>query len=276
MSRKNIKAIVGGLALLTAVSISNNAFASYEGFGSGIPLNLAANEIVPQGWSVDYGEGVDNKVNISWSSAADWKQALQKAVGEHGYSASFGTNSVVISKTGGASKPSTPSAAKATNKVASNAASKPRASRPAPRKAPEVKAEAPLQGGGGFTIRPYRGGKPAEDVKSPEVEPRADRLATKGQSFEPYKPVASQFSVVAGQMLHPTLAEWASKSGWTVVWESEYDYRIEAGANFSGDFQEAVTAIVTAMSEARPAITVDFYKGNNVAVISNKSADSVN
>ncbi|WP_315923089.1 toxin co-regulated pilus biosynthesis Q family protein [Mesorhizobium sp. SP-1A] len=277
MSRNKLKAFVGGVALLTAVSLSGTVMAAYDGFGSDIPLNLAAREIIPEGWTVDYGDGVDRDANVSWSSASDWKQALQNAVSKRGYAASFGTNSVVISKASGSSTKPYSSDAKT-----SSATSKPRAPRSAPAKrnpapAPATAAaEAPLQGGGGFTIRPYKGGKPVEDVKGPAERPDEGRLATKGEKFEPYKPAASQFTVSAGQMLHPVLAEWASKSGWTVIWESEYDYRIEANASFNGNFVDAVTQIVTAMAEARPAITVDFYQGNNVAVVSNKAADAVN
>lgn len=278
MSRNKLKTLVGSAALLTAVSFSGTALAANDGFGSDIPLNLAAREIVPEGWSVDFGEGVRKEDTVSWSSNGDWKQALQKAVAKRGYSANFGTNSVVISKASSGGTKTYSSDVKT-----SSASSKPRVTRPAPAPKRPAKvaatppvADAPLQGGGGFTIRPYKAGKPVEDAKAPADRPEDSRLATKGEKFEPYKPVASQFSVSAGQMLHPVLAEWASKSGWTVIWETEYDYRIEANASFGGSFVDAVTQIVTAMAEARPAITVDFYQGNNVAVVSNKAADAVN
>lgn len=278
MSRNKFNAFVGSALFLTALSFSGAVMAASDGFGSDIPLNLAAREIVPEGWTVDYGDGVKKDDTVSWSSTGDWKQALQNAVGKRGYSASFGTNSVVISKaSSGATKPYSSDA------KTSSATSKSRPKKPASstKRATETAAaapvsEAPLQGGGGFTIRPYKAGKPIEDVKAPTKQPDENRLATKGEKFEPYKPAASQFSVSTGQMLHPVLAEWASKSGWTVIWETEYDYRIEANASFNGSFVEAVTQIVTAMAEARPAITVDFYQGNNVAVVSNKSADAVN
>jgi len=277
MSRNKLNTFVGSALFLMTSSFSGAVMAAGDGFGSDIPLNLAAREIVPEGWAVDYGEGVKKDDTISWSSTGDWKKSLQTAVAKRGYSASFGTNSVVISKASSGGTKAYSSEVKT-----SSASSKPRANRPSPTaKRPATTAaapvaDAPLQGGGGFSIRPYKAGKPVEDVKAPAERPEESRLATKGEKFEPYKPVASQFSVTSGQMLHPVLAEWASKSGWTVIWETEYDYRIEANASFNGNFVEAVTQIVTAMAEARPAITVDFYQGNNVAVVSNKSADAVN
>ena len=281
MSHKKIKAFAGSVAILAALSFSGTAFASFEGFGTDIPLDRAAREIAPSEITIDYGEGVDKTATVSWSSASDWQSALRSAVGKRGYTASFGTNSVVISKGASATSASSSRTYSSASK-SSSASSAPRASKPSSpaKRAPAPRtdaAEAPMQGGGGFTIRPYKGGKPVEDAKTDAGKPADGRLATKGENFEPYKPAAaSQFSVSAGQMLHPVLAEWASKSGWTVIWETEYDYRIEANASFNGNFVDAVTQIVTAMAEARPAITVDFYQGNNVAVVSNKSADATN
>lgn len=279
MSHNRIKCFARGVTLVAALSFSGTALAAFEGFGTDIPLDRAAREIVPSNITIDYGEGVDRNINVSWSSASDWQSALRSAVSKRGLTASFGTNSVVIAK--GSTSASAPAKTYSSDAKTSTATSRPRPAKPAqpPKRSSAPKAEvaeAPLQGGGGFTIRPYKGGKPVEDVKAPADKPADERLATKGEKFEPYKPTAGQFSVKSGQMLHPVLAEWASKSGWDVIWESEYDYKIEANASFGGNFVDAVTQIVTAMAEARPAITVEFFQGNNVAVISNKSADAVN
>ncbi|MNL83344.1 Toxin co-regulated pilus biosynthesis protein Q [compost metagenome] len=77
-------------------------------------------------------------------------------------------------------------------------------------------------------------------------------------------------------MLHGTLSTWAEATGWKVIWNSEHDYLIEANATFSGDFVKASSDLIKAMADARPQITVDYYQGNKVIVISNKLSDEVN
>jgi hypothetical protein len=85
-----------------------------------------------------------------------------------------------------------------------------------------------------------------------------------------------QYVVASGYMLRTTLASWAEGAGWKVVWDSEYDYAITTDATFSGDFIEASRQLITAMKDARPTITADFFKANKTVVISNKLADEVN
>lgn len=266
MKKYGFKALLGGIAI-AALTASSPAMAAFEGFGQDIPLESAARQIVPEGFTVDFGDGVDPKTPVSWSSASDWQSALRSAVSKRGYSAQIGSSTVVISKAAEAPRPYASSPARSdTQKKATPAPAKPR---PAPKAA--VAQPEPAVGGGGFSIRPYRGGQAASAAPASD----SSRLAGKGD-FTEYKPASEGFSVAQGQMLHPSLSDWAAKAGWTVVWNSEFDYRIEASANFSGDFIDAATALVAAMSDARPAITVDFYKGNRVIVVSNKSSDEAN
>jgi len=248
-----------------AVLAASPAFASFEGFGKDIPLSSAARQIVPEGWTVDFGEGVDSSAEVSWSSAPDWQSALRNAVAKRGYSAQIGASSVLIVKSSESAP--RPYAAAAAERPQNKPAPKRPSAAPAPAPAPEAKAE--YHGGGGFQIRPYRSASGAGDN---------GRLAGKGDGFADYNAACSSsgFAVSPGQMLHPVLADWAACAGWNLVWNSEYDYRIEAAASFSGEFIDASTALVEAMADARPTITVDFYKGNRVLVVSNKSADEAN
>lgn len=280
MSKIGFKSVVGGLMLASALTISGNALAAFEGFGNDIPLSSAASQIVPGNYAVEYDNGVDSSVAISWNSASDWQTALRNAVSKKGLTATIGTNTVIISK--GRSAPAVPEARQPTSKPYSSSPEKAQTSKPRPRpqpaKAAPAPVEAPMQGGGGFSIRPYKGKEaPAvANAPAPVAKGEESRLATKGD-FKPYNaaPVA-QYNVAAGQMLRGVLSDWSAKAGWRVIWESEYDYIIEADASFSGDFITATTALREAMAAARPAITLDFHSGNNVVVVSNKSADAVN
>lgn len=278
-------ALIGG-AVLAALAAGAAPAVAFDGFGKDIPLEAAARQIVPQGWTVDFGEGVDRNAKISWSGAKDWKTALSNAVASRGYVAQFGSSSVVIAKGGRvAQAPDSPKTSRRPAKESKESVS----ARPAPRRAPNADAESAVReiGGGGFVIKPYRQAKPAEEPKSAETSIVAkDSSGGEDTAWRPYAGKVTKdasvssapvrFSVAEGDELRSVLEKWGSAAGWTVKWDSQFHYPIEASATFDGDFIEAVSALVRAMSEARPVITVDFYKGNKVVVVKNEAADEVN
>lgn len=293
MSKFGMRGLIGTTALIVALGVSQAAFAEYTGFGEGIPVGSAARQIVPQEFDVKFGAGVDEKAPISWSNAADWQSALSSAVAKKGLKATVSGNIVTIEKASAAPKAESASrpysSSPSSDMVQKNSKSKPRSERarprdPKPRPVPRAQQEASI-GGGGFTIRPYQ--QRQLEAAVPEATHRADQshsnktLVGKEIKEGDWKPVSKgdgqgQYVVAAGYMLRTTLANWAEGSGWKVVWESEYDYAITTDATFSGDFIEASKQLITAMKDARPTITADFFKANKTVVISNKLADEVN
>lgn len=261
-----------------ALGVSNSgiANAAFDGFGSDIPLESAAKQIVPEGFTVDYGAGVDRSTSVSWGSAKDWQGALSSAVAKKGLKAEIGSGTVVIVK---ADKPaaapaarpysSTPSRDMVQKKRSTERKETPRRAEP---RDPQPRETAAV-GGGGFSIKPYReapkASKPGEGLKGKDF---ADE---KKGGWEKYEG-KGHFIVEEGFMLHGTLNTWAEATGWKVVWNSQHDYLIEANATFNGDFVKASSDLITAMKDARPQITVDYYQGNKVIVISNKLSDEVN
>lgn len=53
------------------------------------------------------------------------------------------------------------------------------------------------------------------------------------------------------------------------MWKSQYEYRLQAGAQFSGDFVQAAGELVRSVGDVQPRINVTFFKGNRVLVVSN-------
>lgn len=86
---------------------------------------------------------------------------------------------------------------------------------------------------------------------------------------EPPPPVvvAEMWTAPAGRHLKAVLQDWAGRAGWTVVWQSDHDYPLEATASFSGDFTEAARQLVAALATVAPAPYANFYKGNQVLVV---------
>jgi hypothetical protein len=68
--------------------------------------------------------------------------------------------------------------------------------------------------------------------------------------------------------LDQVLGDWAERAGWTLVFQSPIVYEMQAGAEFTGEFTEAVAALVRSI-RARPVPIAHFYRGNNVLVVSN-------
>jgi len=70
-----------------------------------------------------------------------------------------------------------------------------------------------------------------------------------------------------GQSLKQLLTEWSEESGWRLIWKTNRNYTLNAGAMFRGNFADVSSALVRAFARARPAPVATFYKGNRVLVI---------
>ena len=74
----------------------------------------------------------------------------------------------------------------------------------------------------------------------------------------------SEWAVMAEASLRSSLQGWADAAGWTVFWDGPFDYRLRVSASFSGNFEEAIIALVRAVRLSEPGIAVTLYRGNKV------------
>ncbi len=70
-----------------------------------------------------------------------------------------------------------------------------------------------------------------------------------------------------GQNLKELLTQWSEESGWRLIWKTNRNYTLSAGAMFRGNFADVASALIRAFARARPAPIATFYKGNRVLVI---------
>lgn len=70
-----------------------------------------------------------------------------------------------------------------------------------------------------------------------------------------------------GQTLKGLLSDWSERSGWRLIWKTNRNYTLTAGAMFRGRFADVSSALVRAFARARPAPVATFYKGNRVLVV---------
>src|SRR3546814_11313842 len=73
-----------------------------------------------------------------------------------------------------------------------------------------------------------------------------------GLIVEELPPPPPTWSVTAGISLRGALEDWTERAGWTLIWESEYEYPLAAGASFQGEFVDVASELVASMrSEER-------------------------
>ena len=70
-----------------------------------------------------------------------------------------------------------------------------------------------------------------------------------------------------GKTLKSLLTEWSDRAGWRLVWNTNRNYTLTAGAMFRGRFADVSSALIRAFARAKPAPIATFYKGNRVLVI---------
>lgn len=70
-----------------------------------------------------------------------------------------------------------------------------------------------------------------------------------------------------GQSLKELLTMWSDEAGWRLIWKTNRNYTLNAGAMFRGNFADVASALIRAFARARPAPVATFYKGNRVLVI---------
>ncbi len=70
-----------------------------------------------------------------------------------------------------------------------------------------------------------------------------------------------------GKSLKLLLTEWCDRAGWRLIWNTNRNYTLTAGAMFRGRFADVSSALVRAFARARPAPIATFYKGNRVLVV---------
>ena len=70
-----------------------------------------------------------------------------------------------------------------------------------------------------------------------------------------------------GATLKGLLTEWSERSGWRLIWNTNRNYTLAAGAMFRGRFADVSSALIRSFARARPAPVATFYKGNRVLVV---------
>lgn len=88
-----------------------------------------------------------------------------------------------------------------------------------------------------------------------------------GKTSEDFIDPVEDWLIQDGITLQQLLKDWCDRAGWRLVWKSERDYIIEAGAMLRGRFIDVSSAVVRNMARAKPAPIATFFKGNRVLIV---------
>jgi len=77
-----------------------------------------------------------------------------------------------------------------------------------------------------------------------------------------------------GSTLRGLLSEWCERAGWRLIWNSNRNYTLSAGAMFRGRFADVASALIRTFARARPAPLATFFKGNRVLVVETKEDEN--
>lgn len=110
------------------------------------------------------------------------------------------------------------------------------------------------------------------EAPAPVVAPAIAPAPTMVEAAPAAAPVAVQSEPLArdwritpdDHTVKSALARWANEAGWQFVWDVPTDFAIEASATVHGTMEDALNAVVQALSRSQVPIQVILYKGNKV------------
>lgn len=110
------------------------------------------------------------------------------------------------------------------------------------------------------TLNAYYGAQPMFETPTVAEEDNTQTQTQEAEDVEDW--IADE-----GQNLKALLLEWSERAGWRLVWDTNRNYTLTAGAMFRGNFEDVSSALIRAFARAKPAPVATFYKGNRVLVV---------
>ena len=104
-------------------------------------------------------------------------------------------------------------------------------------------------------------------TNSTSVDNNTENAQTENKSTSEEEDTTKDWLAEEGQSLKELLTNWSEESGWRLIWKTNRNYTLNAGAMFRGNFADVASALVRAFARARPAPVATLYKGNRVLVI---------
>jgi hypothetical protein len=257
-----------------------------EGFADQIPLSIAMQQVLPQGYVYALGDGVNPGQLVSWRGGRQWQSVVGDMLGASGLGYSVNGQVVTISNLGStpaviggppavhtmppasayAASMTPPGSATAPVMYAPQSAPQvlpppqsqfmapqPQAMVPPPSNTPMMTASPgmipPGQPGAAPVMPQAYGTAPAMGYGSAVM---MDGAMADAMQMQPASYAPQSWEARPGQTLRKLLQDWCARAGTELSWQAEYDYPIMASFNMAGTFEEAVRMLLSGFHGAKP------------------------
>ncbi|HVY13211.1 MAG TPA: TcpQ domain-containing protein, partial [Alphaproteobacteria bacterium] len=228
-----------------------------EGFADQVPLSVALQQVLPQGMTFSFSDGVNPGQLVSWRGGRPWQAVLRDMLGPTGLSFNVNDRLVVVSN---------------------------------PNSAPMVVGGGMPQGqqgyvplaappnamGAGGGLPPYQPGQMYAQDAAPQMmqpqpmvmpapmpqagmPPQAMMMPASAaggpQPLQIQNPAifqAQPWDARPGMTLRSVLQQWCARVGAELDWHAEFDYPVKASMNMTGTFEEAVRTLLSGFKDAKP------------------------
>jgi hypothetical protein len=233
-----------------------------NGFGNAVPIETAAEMIVPPDRAVIFDDGVNRSQSVSWRGGKPWKEVMDDTLAPLGLVA---TNDGIVTRIWRrSSQASSIQIAFAPQPLqppsSTNAA-------PAPTPASQPHA-APVASGAQVASSPAAASPPPPPFASPAPSPAAGSQPSVGGAPSDDCAGGERWDAKAGSTLRTELNTWGRRAGWTVTFQTDRDYPLQASASFEGNFVCATGKLLRAFRAAKPTPTAVIYRGNKSVYVS--------
>lgn len=203
-------------------SVAGGSSEKVEGFGRDVPLTVATRQMVPQGYVVQYGQGVDPNTTVTWTGGRSWKESLGDALAEKNLKATVIADSVMI-------EPVAPSQQLRAEPLGALVT--------------HTQTTAPLPPVTEVTVTNTT--TTSSGMQSPMLQNVAYTPATS-------LPGPQVWVAPRASTLRQVLTDWSREAGVQLQWSAQYDYPLMSDVQLSGTFEEAVETLLSGLVDAQP------------------------
>lgn len=242
------------------------------GFGNDMPLALAVQQIVPQGYAYSFAQSVNAGQRVSWSGGKAWDLVLKETLEPIGMDIRIeGKSVMVVQDMDHMSKNNTQINVQSIEPAAGT----------------EAEIEPQTSPAAAFTQTPealQTRSKISDPGETASIQPDLSAIempeangvqievdATETESVAVQNTNAQIWSAKKGDSLKTVLHDWAKQSNTQIIWEASYDYRLDQDIAFQGSLEEAYNELLSSYGESESKPNFRFVKQNkesdNMALI---------
>lgn len=308
------KATTTEAPLAPVAAASADGYAVVYGFGEDMPLALALQQIVPEGYAYSFAKSVNPGTRVDWEGDRAWNVVLDEALGKAGLKAQIAGQAVTVVQASDGFTSSAPSVTKDHPEAKTfdvmwdlepaagtevPAAPAPAAALSVPLEPVSLGAEGASQVTAKRTIKdpgetpsqqPSMAGAAAENQQQASLIPETNAVIENDMAQDlavtelaaPAKDTSKTgvWSADKGQSLKKVLYGWSQKGNVQIIWEAAHDYIVADNVNVNGTLDEAmVTLFKVSMAEDNyPSVRIIESQKNSgktaVVVVQDPSGDN--